>query len=76
MAKKTKKEQPQTISINDTEYSVDDLTQEQVAMVNHVADLDRKISSAQFNLDQLNVGRSAFMNMLTESLEVEEEKVA
>ena len=75
MAKK-QKEQPQTISINDTEYSVDDLTQEQVAMVNHVADLDRKISSAQFNLDQLNVGRNAFMNMLTESLEVEEEKVA
>ena len=76
MAKKTKKEQPQKLTINDTEYSVDDLTQEQVAMVNHVADLDRKISSAQFNLDQLNVGRSAFMNMLTESLEVEEEKVA
>ena len=76
MAKKTKKEQPQKVTINDTEYSVDDLTQEQVAMVNHVADLDRKISSAQFNLDQLNVGRSAFMNMLTESLEVEEEKVA
>ena len=75
MAKK-QKEQPQTISINDTEYSVDDLTQEQVAMVNHVADLDRKISSAQFNLDQLNVGRNAFMTMLTNSLEVEEEKVA
>ena len=75
MAKK-QKEQPQTISINDTEYSVDDLSQEQVAMVNHVSDLDRKISSAQFNLYQLNVGRNAFMNMLTNSLEVEEEKVA
>ena len=75
MAKK-QKEKPQTISINDTEYSVDDLTQEQVAMVNHVADLDRKIASSQFNLDQLNVGRNAFMNMLTNSLEVEEEKVA
>ena len=75
MAKK-QKEQPQKVTINDTEYSVDDLTQEQVAMVNHVADLDRKIGSAQFNLDQLNVGRNAFMNMLTNSLEVEEEKVA
>ena len=75
MAKK-QKEQPQTISINDTEHNVDDLTQEQLAMVNHVTDLDRKIASSQFNLDQLNVGRNAFMNMLTESLEVEEEKVA
>jgi hypothetical protein len=47
-------------------------------MVNHVADLDRKISSSQFNIDQLNVGRGAFMNMLTDSLkdEVEEVEVA
>ena len=62
------KKTPQTVTIDDTEYSVDDLTQEQIAMVNHVSDLDRKLSSAQFNLDQLNVGRGAFMNMLTESL--------
>ncbi len=76
MAKK-QKEQPQKVTINDTEYSVDDLTQEQVAMVNHVADLDRKISSAQFNIDQLNVGRNAFMDMLTNSLEeVAEAEVA
>ena len=68
MSKTTKKEQ--TVTIDDTEYNVDDLTQEQVAMVNHVADLDRKLSSAQFNIDQLNVGRGAFMNMLTESLKV------
>ena len=38
-------------------------------MVNHVSDLDRKIGSTQFNLDQLNVGREAFVNMLTQSLE-------
>ena len=76
MAKKTKKEQPQKLTINDTEYSVDDLTPEQINFVNNVADLDRKIASSQFNLDQLNVGRNAFMAMLTESLEVEEEKVA
>ena len=70
MSKTTKKEQ--TVTIDDTEYKVDDLTQEQLAYVNHVSDLDRKLSSAQFNLDQLNVGRGAFMNMLTESLKTEE----
>ena len=69
------KKTPQTVTIDDKEYNVDDLTQEQVSMVNHVADLDRKLSSAQFNLDQLNVGRGAFMNMLTESLKVEEAEV-
>ena len=71
----SKKQKEQTVTIDDKEYNVDDLTQEQVAMVNHVADLDRKLSSAQFNLDQLNVGRGAFMNMLTESLKVEEAEV-
>ncbi len=68
----SKKQKEQTITIDDKEHKVDDLTQEQIAMVNHVSDLDRKLSSAQFNLDQLNVGRNAFMNMLTESLKNEE----
>jgi hypothetical protein len=60
------------ITINDVEYTLEDMTPEQQAMVNHVADLDRKISSTQFNLDQLSVGRQAFMNMLTQQLEVDE----
>lgn len=60
------------ITINDTEYTLEDMTLEQQAMVNHVADLDRKISSTQFNLDQLSVGRQAFMNMLTQQLEVDD----
>ena len=60
------------ITINDTEYTLEDMTPEQQAMVNHVADLDRKISSTQFNLDQLSVGRQAFMNMLTQQLEVDD----
>jgi len=59
------------ITINDVEYTLEDMTPEQQAMVNHVADLDRKISSTQFNLDQLSVGRQAFMNMLTQQLEVD-----
>jgi septal ring factor EnvC (AmiA/AmiB activator) len=68
MAKKQKEQPKQTITIADKEHKVSDLTTEQVALVNHVQDLDRKIGSSQFNLDQLNVGRSAFMNLLTENL--------
>jgi hypothetical protein len=59
---------PNVITINDVEYTEDQLTDEQKLIINHVADLDRKISSARFNLDQLQVGRDAFMNMLTASL--------
>ena len=58
-----------TIVINDKEYTESQLTDKQKIMVNHLADLDRKINSIRFNLDQLNVGREAFMNMLTQSLE-------
>ena len=57
------------IIINDKEYLIEDLTQEQQTMVNHVSDLDRKLSSARFNVDQLSVGREAFVNMLARSLE-------
>ena len=61
------------IVIDDVEYQYEDMTQEQQVLVNHVADLDRKIKSAQFNLDQLNVGRGAFINALTKALTVEPE---
>jgi hypothetical protein len=64
MAKNEKK----TITVNDVEHNIDDLTEQQVAMVNHIADLDKKLGSLRFNMDQLNVGREAFVNMLTASL--------
>jgi hypothetical protein len=56
------------ITINDVEYQYEDLTQEQQALFNHCIDLDRKIGSAQFNLDQLNVGKNAFFKLLEEAL--------
>jgi hypothetical protein len=61
------------ITVNDNEYFVEDLTDEQQAMVNHVSDLDRKLASMRFNLDQLVVGREAFVNLLAQSLETEED---
>lgn len=63
--------QTKTVSINGTEYTEDQLTDQQKVMINHVADLDRKIGSTQFNLDQLQVGKQAFMDMLTKSLEAD-----
>ena len=56
------------LSIDGVEYQFEDLTQEQQILVNHVADLDRKLSSAKFNIDQLQVGRDAFFGMLKNSL--------
>ena len=64
MAKNEKK----TITVNDVEHNIEDLTEQQIAMVNHIADLDKKLGSLRFNMDQLNVGREAFVNMLAASL--------
>lgn len=56
------------IVIDDVEYQYEEMTQEQQVLVNHVADLDRKIASTQFNLDQLQVGKQAFVQMLKNAL--------
>ena len=64
--------QTQTITIDDVSYTEDQLTDQQKVMINHIGDLDRKIRSSQFNIDQLNVGRNAFMGMLKSSLETAE----
>ena len=65
----SKKEKDQTVVINDVEYKPEDLNEEQVMLVNHVADLDRKIGSSMFNLDQLQGGREFFMKKLETALE-------
>jgi hypothetical protein len=57
------------IVIDDVEYTFEDMTEEQKLLVNHVADLDRKIGSTQFNLQQLQVGKDAFIKMLKDSLD-------
>lgn len=57
------------ITVNGVEYKFEDLTQEQQTLFNHCVDLDRKIASMAFNLDQLTIGKSAFIKMLEASLD-------
>ena len=72
MSKKTKKEKT-VITVNDVEHIYEDMTDEQKTLINHVNDLDRKIGTSQFNLDQLLFGKSAFVNALGDSLKPEGE---
>ena len=65
----SKKQKEQTVTINEKEYKESDFNPAQVTMINHVSDLDRKINSSKFNLEQLQFGRDAFMIQLTKSLE-------
>lgn len=61
------------ITIDDVDYTEDQLTDTQKIIINHINDLQRKIGSTQFNLDQLNVGKDAFVQMLKSSFETTEE---
>jgi len=67
-------EEKKVITINDVDYTEDDLTDEQKMMINHINSLQQKITSAQFNLDQFRVGSEAFGKMLASSLEASEEE--
>ncbi len=62
-------EEKKVITIDDVEYTEDQLSDESKVCINHIGSLDQKIASAQFNLAQLQVGRKAFMDMLKSSLE-------
>ena len=69
-----KQKEAQKVVINDVEYDPKDFTEKQVALVNHVADLDRKIAGSAFNLDQLQGGREFFMKKLEKALEEDGEE--
>ncbi len=61
------------VVIDDVTYYFEDMTTEQQTLVNHLADLDRKVNNTKFNLDQLSVGKQAFVDMLKNSLSKVEE---
>ncbi len=60
--------QTKPITIDGVEYDTNDFTDEQVLLTNHCLDLDRKIGSTQFQLQQLQVGKDSFLKLLKDSL--------
>ena len=66
-------EDKKVITIDNVDYTEDQLNDTQKVIINHINSLSQKIGSAEFNLDQLKVGKDAFIKMLTESLKEEEE---
>jgi hypothetical protein len=65
--------QTKPITIDGVEYDTNSFTEEQVLLTNHCLDLDRKIGSTQFQLQQLQVGKDSFLKLLKESLEAKDE---
>jgi len=71
MAKQNKEQKP-TLMMDDKEYEIENLADDQKMMVAHINDLNRKIDGATFNLQQLQYGRQAFIAALKKALEVDD----
>ena len=74
MAKrKNKTKQTPVVNLDGKDYNVDDLSENQKMIITHIQDLSRKIESTQFNLQQLNVGKDAFVGLLKQELDKDED---
>ena len=67
MAKKEKEQKP-VLNLDGKEYEINAMSDDQKTMVNHIADLNRKIETSTFNLQQLQFGRQAFIDALKSAL--------
>ena len=70
MAKK-EKEKPAVLTLDEKEYVIDEMTDDEKMLINHINDMQSKINTNQFMRDQLEVGKEAFINKLRDSLEAE-----
>ncbi len=72
MAKKEKK--PVVLTLDDKEYTEDDLNgnQEAVVAYNHIMNLQRKLEQSMFNHQEMEGGRVYWEQQLRESLKEEE----
>ena len=59
----------QTISLNDKEYKVDELSDKARYLVSQVQDMQAQANQARARLDQIEVGIRGFTGLLQEELE-------
>ena len=72
MAKK-QKEQP-VLTLDGKEYFAKDMTDEQLRIKDHLADLSNKLNTNVFIGEQLTVSRESFVNMFRSSLEKDDQE--
>ena len=61
------------IILDDVEYKISEFSNDAKVFWSHITDLDRKIGSAKFTLDQLLVNKDAFVLLLKNALQPKEE---
>ncbi len=66
-------EQKQMITINEKEYAVEDLTEQQRSMLSQIGNLDGKMGNLNMEMAQLQAARQFFVNSLSGSVEAPED---
>ena len=74
MAEKEKEQKPAVLTLDEQEYVIDDMSDDEKMLLNHINDMQNKINTNQFMRDQLEVGKEAFINKLRDSLNAEPEE--
>ena len=74
MAKKQKEQKP-VLNLDGKEHVIEDMTDEEKQMINHINDMQNKINTNQFIHEQLEIGKEAFVSMLRVALVEEPEEV-
>ena len=71
----SKEKSPQIVTIDGVEHDANSFNENQILLLNHTIDLDRKIGSTQFQLQQLQVGKDSFLKLLKDALAADTDKV-
>jgi hypothetical protein len=64
-----KDNKPQIVTIDNVEYDANNFNEEQITLFQHCIDLDRKIASTAFQLQQLTGGKEYFIGLLKKAVE-------
>jgi len=67
-------EESPKIIINEKEYEIDSLDEQEKYFVHQVNTLRQRIAEARFNLDQMTAAESQFVNQLVSSVNAKEEE--
>ena len=68
----TDKKTKTSVTIDETEYMLENMSQVGQRLVQHTADLDRKLQNLGFQLEQMQMGRESVMFKLQEEIKVKE----
>jgi hypothetical protein len=71
----SKEKSPQIVTLDGVEHDANTFTEQQTLLLQHTIDLDRKINSTQFQLQQLQVGKDSFIKLLKDALAADTDKV-